>query len=234
MAGGKMAVAQLVVVALMLAATGCWAGRDFYVGDGGGWRTNPAEPFNHWAERNRFQVNDRVVFRYKGHEDSVLVVSKSHYESCNTSEPFLRLDGGDSAFVLSSSGPYFFISGHADRCWAGERLIVVVLAVRAGAKTTPPPKSSSPPAPAKASPPSPNSTQSPPSSPPAPAKPSSPPPAPAPAPPAAVNTSSSPSPGVAVAPGKNATAPPPSPSSASALSSSVLMCLAGAAAVLLV
>ncbi|KAI5005741.1 hypothetical protein ZWY2020_032984 [Hordeum vulgare] len=135
-----MAVARLAV-ALLLLATGC-AGRDFAVGGRGGWTSNPAEPFNHWAERNRFQVNDRLVFRYKGQKDSVLVVSQSHYDACNTTDPFLRLDGGESGFVLSNSGPYFFISGDAGRCQAGERLIVVVLAVRA---PSPAPSTPSPP-----------------------------------------------------------------------------------------
>uniref|UniRef100_M8CA08 Uncharacterized protein n=1 Tax=Aegilops tauschii TaxID=37682 RepID=M8CA08_AEGTA len=111
-----MAAARLAV-ALLLLATGC-AGRDIVVGGRGGGRPTPAEPFNHWAERNRFQVNDRL-----GQEDSVLVVSQSHYDACNTSDPFMRLGGGESGFVLSHSGPYFFISGDAARCQAVTPLV---------------------------------------------------------------------------------------------------------------
>ncbi|VAH74373.1 unnamed protein product [Triticum turgidum subsp. durum] len=248
-----MAVARLAV-ALLLLATGC-AGRDFAVGGRAGWTANPAEPFNHWAERNRFQVNDRLVFRYKGQEDSVLVVSPSHYDACNTSDPFMRLGGGESGFVLSYSGPYFFISGDAGRCQAGERLIVVVLAVRtpSPAPSTPPPPpksppSSPPPAPAAAG----NSSTSPPpalappaagnsstSPPPALAPPaagnSSTSPPPALAPPAAGNSSTSPPPAIAPPPVTNGTVSPPpsSPSSASASRGGFLACLMIAGAIVL-
>lgn len=34
--------------------------RKFYVGGKDGWGLNPSENFNHWAERNRFQVNDTL------------------------------------------------------------------------------------------------------------------------------------------------------------------------------
>jgi hypothetical protein len=32
----------------------------FYVGGNDGWVINPSESYNHWAERNRFQVNDSL------------------------------------------------------------------------------------------------------------------------------------------------------------------------------
>lgn len=32
----------------------------FYAGGRDGWVVDPAESFNHWAERNRFQVNDTI------------------------------------------------------------------------------------------------------------------------------------------------------------------------------
>lgn len=52
-------VAALNLLSVLMAAT-CAAGRDFYVGGRAGWAPNPAEPFNAWAERNRFQVNDTL------------------------------------------------------------------------------------------------------------------------------------------------------------------------------
>jgi hypothetical protein len=57
-----MAVARLAVALLLhlLLAASCCVGREFIVGGRGGWTTHPAEPFNHWAERNRFQVNDSL------------------------------------------------------------------------------------------------------------------------------------------------------------------------------
>lgn len=179
-AGVAAAAAAVAAAVVVLAAASCCEARDFYVGGRDGWTTNPAEPYNRWAERNRFQVNDRLgtyadspeysgdrsrrrracsfvcscrstlseffvkfgaftviaVFRYNK-EDSVVVVSQGHYDGCNATDPLLRDAGGDSTFVFDSSGPFFFISGDPARCQAGERLIVVVLAVRGNATATP-------------------------------------------------------------------------------------------------
>ncbi|CAK9314758.1 unnamed protein product [Citrullus colocynthis] len=105
--------------------------RKFYVGGKEGWGLNPSENFNHWAERNRFQVNDTLYFKYKNETDSVLVVSKEDYFSCNTKNPVISLkDDGESIFKFGHSGPFYFISGNADCCQKGQKLIVVVLAVR--------------------------------------------------------------------------------------------------------
>ena len=35
-------------------------GYKFYVGGRDGWVTSPSERYSHWAERNRFQVNDTI------------------------------------------------------------------------------------------------------------------------------------------------------------------------------
>ncbi|GLT56159.1 hypothetical protein SLA2020_292260 [Shorea laevis] len=80
--------------------------------------------------RNRFQVNDTLFFRYKKGSDSVLVVSKEDYFSCNIKNPIKSLTDGNSEFKFDRSGPFFFISGHVNNCNKGQKLIVVVLAVR--------------------------------------------------------------------------------------------------------
>ncbi|KAK9085322.1 hypothetical protein Sjap_025733 [Stephania japonica] len=117
---------------------------DFYVGGRDGWVLNPSENFNHWAERNRFQINDTLIFK-KGSNDSVLVVTKEGYNKCDTSSPLERIDGGDLKFKFDRSGPFFFISGDQCSCEKGQKLIVVVLALRHHAKRTPPAVSPSPP-----------------------------------------------------------------------------------------
>ncbi|CAO2181291.1 unnamed protein product [Urochloa humidicola] len=236
-------IAGLAMLAVLLAASSCADARDFYVGGRGGWAPNPAEPFNTWAERNRFQVNDTLVFRYNKDADAVLVVTPSHYDACNTTQPNLRLAGGDSRFVFSASGPYFFISADAGRCKAGERLIVVVLAVRnnnAGGGNTPSSPTLSPPH--KSSPPTspPSALPTPPSPPKSPASPTTAPPVTAPAAPHALapppasgeKNASSPSTAPVLAPapapapaGTNGTSSLPSPSSAAALRGGVLACL---------
>lgn len=281
-AGVAAAAAAVAAAVVVLAAASCCEARDFYVGGRDGWTTNPAEPYNRWAERNRFQVNDRLgtyadspeysgdrsrrrracsfvcscrstlseffvkfgaftviaVFRYNK-EDSVVVVSQGHYDGCNATDPLLRDAGGDSTFVFDSSGPFFFISGDPARCQAGERLIVVVLAVRGNGTATPttpspPPPPTVPAAPTpRPSPPPPaagtNGTARAPSPPvPAPAPAGSPPPPPPP--PAGGNfTAPSPAGGMnftAPAPGTNGTAaPPPRPSSAPSVRGGALLML---------
>ncbi|KAK3159806.1 hypothetical protein QOZ80_1BG0051310 [Eleusine coracana subsp. coracana] len=197
---GAAAAALAVLVALLMTASSS-AAREFVVGGRDGWTPNPGEPHNHWAERNRFQVNDTLVFRYNKDVDGVLRVTQSHYDACDTSSPVLRLDGGggESRFVFPDSGSYFFISADAGRCKAGERLIVVVLAVRS--PPLPPPTSSAPP-------PKPASSSAPP--PPQTPKPAPPPSAPKPA------SSSPPPPPPVPSAAPQALPPPPPPSSPSA------------------
>ncbi|TVU22771.1 hypothetical protein EJB05_32489, partial [Eragrostis curvula] len=235
-AGMVMARAQLALLALLLTAASSCAAWDFIVGGRDGWTTNPGEPHNRWAERMRFQVNDTLVFRYDKNVDAVLRVSQSHYDACNTTEPWKRLDGGDDRFTFDVSGPFFFISGDARRCQAGERLIVVVLAIRNNA---PSPLPLSPPPPPKSA-----SSSSPAPPPPAAPTPASPPPVPSPTPHAVLSppsasagnaSSPSPAPLIAPVPGtKNGTSPRSTSSSAVALRAGVLACLLiGAAAAVL-
>lgn len=70
------------------------------------------------------------MFKYKSGSDSVLVVKKEDYDSCNTNNAMQEMDGGDSLFTFEKSGPFFFISGNAQNCQRGQKLTVVVLAVR--------------------------------------------------------------------------------------------------------
>ncbi|KAJ0977392.1 hypothetical protein J5N97_012866 [Dioscorea zingiberensis] len=115
----------------------------FNVGGKDGWVMNPYESYNHWAERTRFQVNDTLVFKYKKGNDSVLVVRKEDYFTCNTSKPIKKFSDGNTEFKFDRSGPFFFVSGTPRRCENGEKMIVVVLAERKK-KTAMPPEESSP------------------------------------------------------------------------------------------
>ncbi|CAA7397504.1 unnamed protein product [Spirodela intermedia] len=137
-----VAVAVTVAAAMM----GSSDAHEFYVGGRDGWVENPSESFDQWAGRNRFQVNDSLVFRYEM-EDSVLVVTEADYRACNTSNPLWKLHGGHSVFRLTRSGPFFFISGAAGRCERGQKLVVVVLSVRGPRRgaAAPPPLAPAPP-----------------------------------------------------------------------------------------
>ncbi|KAF4382735.1 hypothetical protein F8388_015563 [Cannabis sativa] len=70
------------------------------------------------------------------------------YNTCNTATPLLSLSDGGSVFTFDRSGPFFFISGNAQNCQKGQKLIVVVMAVRPDKKPQPQPA----PAPALPSP----------------------------------------------------------------------------------
>ncbi|KAJ9170939.1 hypothetical protein P3X46_018999 [Hevea brasiliensis] len=178
----------LLVMFLMMVMMGFLLGSSqayqFHVGGRDGWVLNPSENYTLWAPRNRFQVNDTLFFKYKKGSNSVLVVIKDDYYSCNIKKPIQSLTDGDSIFKFDRSGPFYFISGKADNCNNGQRLITVVMAVRPKPQLTPVPAPQSPSPVAAASP-----TSSPPYLPETPAEsttdnptdPSAPAPAPAPA-----------------------------------------------------
>ncbi|KAG8077908.1 hypothetical protein GUJ93_ZPchr0007g6133 [Zizania palustris] len=107
----------------------------FYAGGRDGWVVDPAESFNHWAERNRFQVNDTIVFmRDYEVSGSVLQVTETDFDACSTSNPVRRLENdvaaGRSVFRFDRSGPFFFISVDEGHCQKGLKLYIIVMAVR--------------------------------------------------------------------------------------------------------
>ncbi|KAK4777426.1 hypothetical protein SAY87_017613 [Trapa incisa] len=137
----------LVVMAGLLYSSEAYV---FTVGGKDGWSPKPSEGYNQWAGRNRFQVNDSLLFKYQKGADSVLVVRRDNYASCNTEEPIASLTDGDSLFVLNRSGPFFFISGKVENCYSGQKMIVIVLAER---DITPAPQPLPPHTPGAATPP---------------------------------------------------------------------------------
>ncbi|XP_050109833.1 early nodulin-like protein 2 isoform X2 [Malus sylvestris] len=187
-------------------------GYKFYVGGKDGWVVNPSQSYSLWAEKNRFNINDTLHFKYKKGSDSVLVVNKDDYFSCNTQNPIQKLDGGDSDFTVDRSGPFYFISGQNGNCQKGQKLLVIVLAPRQPKPPVLPPPPTSPTAPG----PGPTT----PTSPTAPQKPYHPPAASPPQgpglPPAGGPVSPSPSPVIttppSASPGPGSSQPSPSPS----------------------
>lgn len=189
--------------ALLVAAA---SARQFRVGEQRGWSvpdTN-VEPYNAWAGRMRFQIGDQLLFVYPKETDSVLLVERSAYDSCNASSYVQKFDDGSTVFTFNRSGPFFFISGNEANCRANEKLFVVVLVDRSGR---------APPAVAPA-PSMPPSIPTPPTSAPRPS-PSSSPPSAAPIPAPAATPSSAPSPTASVPAPAPTTTPssPPSPAS---------------------
>ncbi|XP_022847753.1 early nodulin-like protein 2 [Olea europaea var. sylvestris] len=113
-------------------------GYQLNVGGKDGWVINPTESYSHWAQRLRFQVNDTVLFKYERGMDSVLEVEKDDFDNCNTSNPKTKMEDGNSIFQFDRSGPFYFITGNKTNCDKGQKLIVVVLAVRTPPLALPP------------------------------------------------------------------------------------------------
>ncbi|XP_022888412.1 early nodulin-like protein 3 [Olea europaea var. sylvestris] len=132
---------------------------EFKVGGPKGSWAVPSDPnaasLNKWAETNRFQIGDTLLFVYLADKDSVLHVTKDDYTNCNTAAPLEKFSDGHTVFKFNQSGPYYFISGVADNCQKNEKLLVVVMADRSNHysnshQTTapPPPSTEVPPSPA--------------------------------------------------------------------------------------
>ncbi|KAG1346573.1 early nodulin-like protein 1 [Cocos nucifera] len=210
----KSSAGFLLVLGVAIGLVSSSEAYNFYVGGrGGSWGLNPPEDYGRWAGRNRFQVNDTIVFKYKKGNDSVLVVKKEDYDSCNSNNPIQSFHDGNTVFKFDRSGPFYFISGTGDRCQKGEKLIIVVLAPRNKSPTQPPPS----PAPPTPSPKSPTSSPAP--------SPSIHVPPPSPSPPgSSPSPGFSPSPSGAPSPGSPGSrpggAPAPSPSQNSSTNSS--------------
>ncbi|CAN6458038.1 unnamed protein product [Victoria cruziana] len=115
--------------------------REFQVGGSQGWTVpNDAStnPYNQWAEKNRFQIGDSLLFVYQSSSDSVLQVSRDDFNNCNTATPIAAFSDGRTSFTFHRSGSYYFISGVEDNCKKNEKLVVVVLADRNKQAPNPP------------------------------------------------------------------------------------------------
>ncbi|KAK3002366.1 hypothetical protein RJ639_020321 [Escallonia herrerae] len=101
---------------------------EFQVGDNDGWvvpSENDSKKYNDWASKIRFTVDDFVRFKYI--KDSVMAVTPTDYERCNSLYPNFFSNNGDTIFKLNHTGPFYFISGVAGHCERGQRMIVKVI-----------------------------------------------------------------------------------------------------------
>lgn len=68
MANCKKWLLLVVGLAAMVSSSEAYV---FYAGGRDGWVVDPAESYNHWAERNRFQIND-TIGKYTTSSSSIL------------------------------------------------------------------------------------------------------------------------------------------------------------------
>ncbi|ESW22611.1 hypothetical protein PHAVU_005G167200 [Phaseolus vulgaris] len=128
MASLSVVLCTCVIIFMAATPTCVQASIQFHVGGSLGWHEpspNDSEFYSQWAERNRFQVGDALVFEYEN--DSVLSVEKLDYMNCDASNPITAFDNGKSTFNLDRSGNFYFISGNNEHCKKGQRLVVDVI-----------------------------------------------------------------------------------------------------------
>ncbi|XP_068647943.1 early nodulin-like protein 13 [Aristolochia californica] len=127
---GRSVSYSLILVSLLF----CFSeAKDFLVGGkADGWKvpSSSSETLNTWAEANRFNIGDSLVWKIDDEKDSVLQVTREDYQSCNTSNPIASHKDSEVKIKLDRSGPLFFISGLKVNCDKGEKMIVVVLSRR--------------------------------------------------------------------------------------------------------
>lgn len=87
-----------------------------------------------------------LVFKYEKGTDSVLEVNKEDFDNCNTNNPEVKMEGGVSIFKFDRSGPFYFITGNKTNCYRGQKLVIVVLAVRTPPHAPSPSSAAKPPA----------------------------------------------------------------------------------------
>ncbi|XP_068312126.1 early nodulin-like protein 9 [Pyrus communis] len=135
-------VLGIVCVMLLIQKSGA---TDFAIGGSRGWAVpDSSTHYSQWAEGNRFQIGDSIVFNYSPGQDSVLRVTQDDYNNCNTDSPSAeKYSDGHTAFKFNQSGPFYFISGNKDNCLKNEKVLVIVLADRSNRNATPPSPSNS-------------------------------------------------------------------------------------------
>ncbi|GMY09948.1 uclacyanin 1-like [Fagus crenata] len=117
-------------------------------GPNGGWDTGTN--LQTWASSQSFLVGDNLIFQYTSNHD-VVEVSKSDYDSCQSSNPIQSYSGGTTTIPLPSQGKRYFICGTAGHCSQGMKVQIDTLATSSPPPASPsvqPPASSVTPTPA--------------------------------------------------------------------------------------
>ncbi|PWA57762.1 cupredoxin superfamily protein [Artemisia annua] len=116
----KMTLHTLLIIALGLNAM-MVKGEVYKVGGSAGWTANSDSNYSDWASSKKFYLKDVLVFEYNATTDNVVLVTHSHYRSCNTSAPIKVYDSGNDTFTIKSSRHFFFTSNFPGHCEAGQK-----------------------------------------------------------------------------------------------------------------
>jgi hypothetical protein len=120
-----MGVAATVVLSIAIAIAlvmHCGA-TQYTVGDSAGWDTSTN--FNSWVQGKSFAVGDTLDFQYSSLH-SVLEVSKSDYDNCQTGNALQSFSDGSTKIPLSNPGNMYFICGTLGHCASGMKMAIDV------------------------------------------------------------------------------------------------------------
>ncbi|KAI9173515.1 hypothetical protein LWI28_002568 [Acer negundo] len=79
-----------------------------------------------WSKYNTFKIGDSLLFLYPPSQDSVIQVTKQSFESCNSTDPILYMNNGNSLFNITTNGNFYFTSGEAGHCQKKQKLYINV------------------------------------------------------------------------------------------------------------
>ncbi|XP_010040578.2 blue copper protein [Eucalyptus grandis] len=133
----------------------------YTVGEGVGWNVlvNTTQAYALWAANKTFMVGDTLVFNFVNGTQNVAEVTKSTYDSCNTTSTISVYTVPPVRIILATPGEHFYTSTYPDRCSLGQKLAINVT----GSSATTPSLSPATPPSSTAMPPSTSTSPSPPS-----------------------------------------------------------------------
>ncbi|KAL3693075.1 hypothetical protein R1sor_006726 [Riccia sorocarpa] len=149
-------MALLVLVAFGLVAVA--SATEYPVADG--WKIPPTTTYySDWLADKSFVPGDVLVFEYTAGSHSVLEVTKSKYDTCDTTSPISSHVAGSDKITLGKAGTYYYLCGVPGHCDANQKITITVDAAAApvgapSTNSTGTPKASPKAAPAPAKPPS--------------------------------------------------------------------------------
>lgn len=116
-----LAAMIVVFVAVAIAVVRSRAATQYMVGGTAGW--DASTDYNTWLQGKTFAVGDTLLFQYSLLH-SVMEVSKSDYDSCQTSNALQSFSNGNTQITLSKPGNMYFICGTPGHCAGGMKIAV--------------------------------------------------------------------------------------------------------------
>ncbi|XP_030473653.1 uclacyanin 1-like [Syzygium oleosum] len=138
----------------------------YTVGENVGWNVlaNTTQAYELWAANKTFMVGDILVFNFVNGTQNVAEITKSAFDSCNTTSPISVSTVPPVRITLTTLGEHFYTSTYPNRCSLGQKLAINVTGSSATTPSPSPTTTPSSPSPASTPTPSSPSPATPPSS----------------------------------------------------------------------